>query len=106
MTKSTMPSRGATRRLRALMCIGYSAAHLSRLLGLSYGTVNRILHSEDTPIKAGTFKLIDNLYEELSMKPLNQMSHSISRAKSDARRRGWHPPLAWDDIDRDKDPNS
>lgn len=43
-----------------------------------------------------TARLVRRLYDRLSMTPA-PASRGATRARNDARRKGWFPPLAWDD---------
>lgn len=88
---------GTARRLQALVAIGYSISDLSRRLGhkgmQQVWEWTRRRQSTLTEVSAAK---VTDLYEKLSGTP----GPSI-RARNDARRNEWLPPLAWDDVDID-----
>lgn len=92
-----VPVLGAQRRLRALSAIGWTSQNIADAAGLKLATVERI--------RAGVyrrigFKLSDTIrafYEANEMMP--RVGQYAVRARRSAVRKGWLPPLAWDDID-------
>lgn len=89
-----IPSTGATRRIQALVSIGWTQTELGRRIGWTTANLNRITLGQVDNITRATYKLINDLYDELSMRP-----GPSQRARNLAARRSWAPPLAWDDID-------
>lgn len=87
---------GTRRRLQALSAIGWPWPEINVRLGYKATTqrVSHMLRSERVHID--THRKVKALYEELCMTP---GPSSISRGR--AIRKGWAPPLAWDDIDHD-----
>ena len=83
---------GTHRRLQALCAMGYSMAELSRMLGRSERYLAVILdHKVINPKSAA---LVAALYDAHSHIP-----GPSNRAKLRALKKGWKPPLAWDNID-------
>lgn len=91
---------GTTRRIRALVALGWSQSRLAERLGiqrsnfdLATGTLSHVL--------AGTARAVESLYDDLSMTLPPAATHrekiSVSRARGYAKDRGWLPPLALDD---------
>lgn len=85
---------GSQRRLRALMAIGHGEDKLAAELGWSTRVVNGVVAGEHGTIRASKALAIAGLYERLC-----GTAGDSQRARGWAQRRGWAPPLAWDDID-------
>lgn len=85
---------GTVRRLRALVAIGWPIAHLAKRLGMYDTAVGNIARGELAQVRATTAENVAALYRELCRLP-----GPSQRARIDARKKGWHGPLAWDDID-------
>jgi len=86
-----VPSLGATRRIRALMALGWRHEDISPLIGrsshhLSSGRYPKML--------ALDWRLVDAAYQKLSGTP-----GGSERARSRAVKAGFAPPAAWDHID-------
>lgn len=86
---------GTTRRVRALVAIGWPIARLAPMFGLYETALGIIARGEREQVRATTAARIAREYRRLSGTPgIN------NRARNDARRNGWHGPLAWgDNID-------
>lgn len=93
-----VPSVGTRRRLQALVAIGYSRSELCRRLGVQVSNGHRLFLDSHLVVNASTARAVAGLFDELQMKP-----GSCTRAVNDARRKGWPPPMAWDE-DRIDDP--
>lgn len=107
--RTWVASTGAMRRVRALHALGYSAARLAREVGdYSEGNMKQLMRGGKTVIYADTDKAIRDAYERLSMRLPEVLDKydqgAVTRSRNTARINGWHPPLAWDDIDRDLEP--
>lgn len=81
---------GTQRRIKALVTIGYTYRALGEHLGIRHSSIWRIL--EESKVQAKTARNVIDVYNRLSMTP-----GSSQRAINHAARRGWAPPLAWDD---------
>ncbi|MFP3986937.1 hypothetical protein U9R90_05420 [Streptomyces sp. E11-3] len=83
---------GTVRRLQALIAIGWPIAQLADHLGLNRDALGRISRGELQHVRATTADTIALEYRHLARTP-----GPSTRARNDARRKGWHGPLAWDD---------
>lgn len=104
---AVIPARGARRRLQALVRQGWSQRRLARHLDMRYAQLGYILHN--TPgITVRMHIRIARLFDELWDKiPPHQATGDLSaynRSVNYGKAHGWHPPLAWDDIDLDDGP--
>lgn len=97
--------RGSIRRLQALHARGWSFSAIGRVLGCSHQNISQIL-SERALLHPKTAQKVANVYEALwdRQPPLRTPweRNAAVRALNRARRHGWAPPLAWDDIDLDE----
>ncbi len=85
-------SLGTTRRIEALMAIGWTSGHIADLIGVTRSGVRRIKYSRTVQI--GTARRVEAAYDALSGRP---GPSEMTRGR--ARSLGYAPPLAWDDID-------
>jgi hypothetical protein len=87
-----VPAIGARRRIRALLALGWTHAHITeRMTGT--GQISHVaLHQRGQWISRATHDAIVAAYEELGMTP---GPSDLSRRR--ARARGYAPPLAWDE---------
>jgi hypothetical protein len=85
---------GTTRKLQALVALGWPQAVLATRLGRIPTNLGRLLHASQPRVNAATWRAVDALWEELQATP-----GPSTRARTIAAKRGWPPPLAWDDID-------
>lgn len=81
---------GTRRRLRALAAIGWPNAAIGALAGADHSTVSA--WSNNARVRAGTADTVRRVYDELSMTP-----GPSAKVRQIAARKGWAPPLAWDD---------
>lgn len=81
------------RRIRALQAAGWTSEELAEKLGntVTAGAVRKLL--ENPRVYRTTQDRIEALYETLTMLP---GPSEVNRVRS--ARKGWAPPLAWDDI--------
>lgn len=90
---------GVTRRMQALVALGWSQSKLAARLGVRPSNFRLTRHQWS--INAGTAVAAKALYEELSMQLPPEETHrdriAASRARNYAAERGWVPPLALDD---------
>lgn len=84
---------GTRRRLQALIAVGWSGASLAARMGWSTSNLWTLILG-DGLVAARTAAKVAGVYDEL----WNQAGPS-ARARNLAAKRGWVPPLAWDDID-------
>lgn len=83
---------GTTRRLQALVAIGWSQTSMAARIGWTVANLNVLVLGRRSQVSVATAKLIGQMYDELSMTP-----GGSKRSRSLAMARGWAPPLAWDD---------
>jgi transcriptional regulator with XRE-family HTH domain len=88
---------GTTRRLQALVAIGYTQSELAARLGITPGNATDLFHGRGKALVA-TAKRVADLFAELAMTP-----GPSPRARTYAAKRGWAAPLAWDDNIDDPD---
>lgn len=88
---------GVQRRIQALVSIGYSYPTLAPELGVSAAQVSK--WSKDLAfVRSSTADRVAETYDSLSMTPLTD-TRNAKYARTIARRNGWLPPLAWQNID-------
>lgn len=90
---------GTRRRLQALIAVGWSGSKLADRLGL---TVSNFWAALDcAQVTARRARAVRALYDEMWDQAPPEGDHrsriAASRARNMAARRGWPPPLAWDD---------
>lgn len=99
LTPHLVDPTGTHRRIRALMALGWTMQEI----GARCGHPNRSWAGEllkSATVHEHTAARIADAYESMSMVvPIGKLR---GRTRALAQRKGWHPPLAWDDID---DPN-
>lgn len=97
---------GIQRRLRALAAIGYTMQDVADVAEVHREPLTRIVRRDRPPLVVKTtFALgIAAAYDQLHMIPLNRPRYS-TRQRATAARRGWAPPIAWDEGAID-DPNA
>lgn len=97
-----IPQVGTMRRLQALMTLGYSAGYLGTHLGIDKTNMLRFVHGKHQ-VTLRTARKVAALYEQLSATPRKATTpgeaSTITRTKKYAQKRGYAPPLAWDNID-------
>lgn len=101
-----IPSRGAHRRLQALVARGWSLKKLAALIGASPSNMSSLMKRDRVTV--ATHLAVAAVYDELwdVTPPKDEWRDSIaySRSLSHAQARRWLPPMAWDDIDNDPEP--
>jgi hypothetical protein len=94
-------SLGATRRIQALVALGWSQSKLAGHLDIGPANFTPLAHGRREAVTVAHDRAVRVLYEELSMRrpPEAEWRDKIAAARSRnyAKARGWLPPLAWDD---------
>ena len=86
---------GSRRRVRALIAVGWTVREIAHALGIEYNTLRVHRDSFSQRIDAGRAKQIRELYTRWwNVTPTGP---GAERARSTAKRKGWAPPMAWDD---------
>lgn len=88
---------GTVRRIQALTAIGWTLTSTADAIGWSLSNLGGLLRKDK--VIRGTADLVARLYETRSGTP-----GPSAAARRLAGRRGWVPPLAWNDIDTDEKP--
>lgn len=105
-TLALVPTLGARRRAQALACLGWSIQRQAGMLGFRQENYRATLGRER--MERASWEKVRDLYDRLSMTPPVPADRhekiGVTRAKNEAARRGWVPPLAWDNIDHDPEP--
>lgn len=84
----------ARRRIKALMCMGWTQPQIQEHSKVSIAVINAIVAGRRHDINVQSDQRIRHTYEQLSM------THGPStRTRRYAMRKHWIPPLGWDDID-------
>lgn len=97
---------GTLRRLQALATLGWSitaihAAAEELGVDLTLSVIRYVLRRLDPRVRVRTRDAVTTVYDHLSMR-LPEPGRAVSLTRGQASKRGYLPPLAWDDID---DPN-
>lgn len=99
-------STGFRRRVQALVALGWSLSKIASRLGMEVSNMTSALKRD--VVRKSTHDAASALFDELWNVQPPRAGHrdkiAYSRSKRLARERGWVPPLAWDDIDRDVEP--
>jgi hypothetical protein len=94
-------STGTTRRIQALVTLGWSQAKIAHQLGILPSNLTPLVHGRRPVVTAATSRAVAALYDGWSMQlppETNQRERiAASRARRYAKQRRWAPPLAWDD---------
>lgn len=93
----TVDSTGTRRRIQALHAIGWTWAALAPELGITRSGVGLLAGNRNPTSYASTAQRVAEVYERLCM--VAPVGSGAKRARTNAARQGWLPPLAWDDID-------
>lgn len=102
---SVHPSRpvtvvGLIRRVQALAALGWTTTQIAEAADVHPDTVQAFRRGDRTEIHGNAHRLVD-AYARLSMRTpprTNKWEKAIvTRARREAQRNGWPPPLAWDD---------
>lgn len=101
---ATVPARGTVRRWQALQAIGWTGPQIAKASGVSVHTLRSIRYTGAERIYAETAAKLADAYDRMAMTVPD--GNYAKRARAMAAKAGWAPPLAWDDIDLDEQPNA
>lgn len=94
-----VPALGTQRRVQALQALGWSRQRIAQAIGYTdQGALTYMMRADS--LYPATAARIAEVYEQMSM--VVPVGSGANRARTWAKRHGYLPPLAWDDID---DPN-
>ena len=99
-----VPALGSIRRLRALQVMGWTNAMLGEETGLASDVITYLIQGRRERVKASSVRVIAETFNRLQLTPPTE-TIATKRARLRAERRGWAPPLAWDEESLD-DPNA
>lgn len=95
----TISSVGTRRRIEALGCLGWSGYDIARRLGHGREWLRQVYLRDR--VYRSTAERIAQIYDELCMtmppETTTTQRQMASRTRNMATRKGWVPPLAWDD---------
>lgn len=106
-----VPAIGVIRRLRALQALGWTQVQLAEHTSVSAARIGHLSQgfrtgrrhggkAVTTHVRQETHEAVDELFRKLCMTlPPDPDGWVAQRQRDLARRKGWAPPLAWDDID-------
>lgn len=86
---------GTARRIQALVAIGWTLTEVAAGIGWTVQNLTHLVCPSTGCVAARTAQAVADLYERLSMTP--PAGPSARRARAMARRRGWVPPLSWNE---------
>ncbi|WP_369214989.1 hypothetical protein [Streptomyces flavofungini] len=93
---------GTMRRVRALSHVGHAYSTIAKAANTSPNRILLIANGRQTTVRRSIAERLAKAYPQLAFAPPPRNKHT-SRSRNEARAKGWHGPLAWDDID---DPNA
>lgn len=88
---------GSRRRLQALRVLGHRRYDLAARLGTTPDRIKHITNGTARKVTSEEAAMVARLYRNLST-----VRGPSKQTASIARNKGWHGPLAWDDIDNPK----
>lgn len=100
-----IPALGTTRRMQALAALGWTTTDMAPRLGVGTVRAGHLLSGVYDRVHRDTAARVAKLYDELSMTVPRDGSKAPragrvhERQRRDSAKKGWAPPLAWDDID-------
>ncbi len=89
---------GTRRRLRALAALGYNLTDIARHVGVPQSSLHQTLEGPWERVRTTVATKVARTYRQLSTRPAPSGRHA-EQARNAAMERGWHGPMAWDDID-------
>lgn len=93
-----VPALGCMRRVQALHAIGYTRSQLADLLDLPKDFLEKLARGRKVRISRENAQKIVEGYRTLCVQPLHNTGNA-NRARTWAKKAGYYPPMAWDDID-------
>jgi len=90
---SVVDGTGSRRRLRALVAVGWPQRELAQRCDWVYEGLNYFINQEAKGLTAGAARRVEVVFRELQLQPCGPSL----KARRLAQRRGWLPPLAWDE---------
>lgn len=97
-----VPALGTKRRMRALQALGWTLTEIAAQMGSERSRVEKWCSEEKHYVYASTAQRVAEVYDRLSM--IVPEGPWATRTRNHARKQGYAPPLAYDDIDNDPEP--
>lgn len=91
-----VPAIGSARRIRALNAIGYSLVNISREVGITAEWLSELTTGKVEWVRIDNALSLAAAFDRLQLTPAPP-SRGATYARNRAARRGWPPPLAWDE---------
>lgn len=95
----TVPVYRASRRLRALQSMGYTASDLARMSGLPRNTVQRMVYEMVKEVHLESFQVVELLYEKYREAFIRTPTKEQRKWQQRGLKHEWPPPFLWRDID-------
>lgn len=92
--RTLVPAIGSQRRIRALSRLGWPANMIAQRIGTSQAHLSGI--ADRKRITAAMARAVAGVYDQLAMTPAPESPYT-KRLRTYAKKRGWAPPLAWDE---------
>ncbi|MFE4915881.1 hypothetical protein ACFRCX_30725 [Streptomyces sp. NPDC056652] len=92
VTQGNVSSVGAVRRIRALYALGHYQYQIAELSGLSRDFVSDLAAGQWAALSVDRDRAVRRAYDQLAM-----TVGTSWKTRRWAERKGWVPPLAWDD---------
>ncbi|MGA5869307.1 hypothetical protein [Streptomyces cinereoruber] len=89
---------GSTRRIQALLYVGHSLRTIAAECGTARMRIHKLSIGAQEGIRRRHADHIAKTYKRLAFQPPERTRFTV-RTMNAAKARGWHGPLAWDDID-------
>lgn len=96
--RGMVDATGTRRRLQALMVLGHTLPEIARQVGVGVSSLQQTADGRWNGIKTPTAARVARVYRQLSARPA-PATRWAEQARNQAMERGWHGPMAWDDID-------
>lgn len=88
------PTWPSARRLQALCALGWTSVELGKRMDCRAAVVYKLATSDYATMFKSRVEAVNQVYAELCSTP-----GPSERCRGNARRNGWAPPFAWDNID-------
>jgi DNA-binding CsgD family transcriptional regulator len=89
---------GTSRRLQALMVLGHALPDIADQIGVSKSNLHDLAEGRWKTVRTATAGKVARVYRKLSTLPAPP-DRIAELARNEAMARGWHGPMAWDNID-------
>lgn len=96
--RGLVDATGTRRRLQALMVLGHTIPEVARLTGIGVSSLQQTAEGRWERVKSVSATKVARVYRQLSTAPAPESRHA-EQARNNAYARGWHGPMAWEDID-------